>query len=160
MNKEKLDIYCYNSPVGGIIIKADGVFLKELNFAQSDPDFANGKVNNEIILSLINQLDEYFCRQRKYFRVSLDFRRLSPFQRLVLKALSQIPYGTTRSYKEVAVSIGKPQSFRPVGAACGRNPYPLIIPCHRVISSQGDIGGFSADIKIKEKLLQIEGWKG
>ena len=80
------------------------------------------------------------------------------FQIKVWEEIKKIPKGKTRSYQEIAVSIGKPNSARAVANACGKNPYPITIPCHRVIKSNGNLGGFSASggIKLKEKLLKFE----
>ena len=80
------------------------------------------------------------------------------FQRTVWKEISKIPFGETRTYKDIAIAIGKPNSSRAVANACGKNPYPVIIPCHRVIRSDGKLGGYSGvgGIKRKQKLLDIE----
>lgn len=80
------------------------------------------------------------------------------FQRTVWKEISKIPFGETRTYKDLAIAIGKPNSLRAVANACGKNPYPVIIPCHRVIRSDGKLGGYSGvgGIKRKQKLLDIE----
>ncbi|MCZ0942750.1 MAG: methylated-DNA--[protein]-cysteine S-methyltransferase, partial [Gammaproteobacteria bacterium] len=78
------------------------------------------------------------------------------FQRKVLEALQAIPYGETRSYKEVAAAIGKPRAVRAVGAANGRNPIPIIIPCHRVIGSDGSLTGFGGGLEVKRALLALE----
>ena len=82
----------------------------------------------------------------------------SHFQKLVWKEIEKIPYGKTKSYKDIAIRIGNPKSFRAVANACGKNPLPIIRPCHRVICSNGEIGGYSANggVKIKKALLKIE----
>lgn len=82
----------------------------------------------------------------------------SHFQKLVWKEIEKIPYGKTKSYKDIAIEIGNPKSFRAVANACGKNPLPIIRPCHRVICSNGEIGGYSANggVKIKKALLKIE----
>mgnify|MGYP005750327657 CR=1 FL=1 len=83
------------------------------------------------------------------------------FQRTVWKEISKIPYGETRTYKDLAIAIGKPNSSRAVANACGKNPYPVIIPCHRVIRSDGKLGGYSGvgGIKKKKELLKLENVK-
>ena len=83
------------------------------------------------------------------------------FQRTVWKEISKIPYGETRTYKDLAIAIGKPNSSRAVANACGKNPYPVIIPCHRVIRSDGKLGGYSGvgGVKKKKELLKIENVK-
>jgi O-6-methylguanine DNA methyltransferase len=82
----------------------------------------------------------------------------SHFQKLVWKEIEKIPYGKTKSYKDIAIQIGNPKSFRAVANACGKNPLPIIRPCHRVICSNGEIGGYSANggTKLKKALLKIE----
>lgn len=87
----------------------------------------------------------------------LDLSSLTPFQRKVLGAVKTIPYGETRSYKWVAERIGKPQAARAIGQALNKNPYPIIIPCHRVICSDGKLGGYSKGIQKKRSLLKKEG---
>ena len=83
------------------------------------------------------------------------------FQRTVWKEISKIPFGETRTYKDLAVAIGKPNSSRAVANACGKNPYPVIIPCHRVIKSDGKLGGYSGagGVKKKKELLKLENVK-
>lgn len=85
----------------------------------------------------------------------LDISDLSLFTQLVLCEIAMIPFGETRSYQEVAKAIGNPKAVRAVGSACGRNPFPLLVPCHRVVGSSG-IGGFSLDLRIKKMLLAFE----
>ena len=84
----------------------------------------------------------------------------SNFEKLVFEEIDKIPYGKTKSYKEIAEAIGKPKSFRAVANACGKNPIPIIRPCHRVICSDGSIGGYSASggTKLKSTLLKIESY--
>lgn len=86
----------------------------------------------------------------------LDLDQLSPFQKVVLAHLSSIPFGEVASYKEVAQQVGNEKAARAVGSACGRNPFPLLIPCHRVIAGDGSPGGFSLDFRIKLDLLAFE----
>ena len=85
-------------------------------------------------------------------------RKSSHFQKLVWKEIEKIPYGKTKSYKDIAIEIGNPKSSRAVANACGKNPLPIIRPCHRVICSNGEIGGYSANggVKLKNALLKIE----
>ena len=87
-------------------------------------------------------------------------RIYSNFEKLVFEEIDKIPYGKTKSYKEIAKAIGKPKSFRAVANACGKNPIPIIRPCHRVICSDGSIGGYSASggIRLKSTLLKIESY--
>lgn len=101
------------------------------------------------------QLSEYFAGKRKAFEIPLDIKG-TPFQLAVWKALSGIPYGETRSYKEISESIGRVKAYRAVGMACNRNPVAIIVPCHRVIGADGNMTGFASGMGIKEKLLKLE----
>jgi methylated-DNA-[protein]-cysteine S-methyltransferase len=87
----------------------------------------------------------------------VDLSSGTAFQRKVWRALTKIPYGQTRSYAWVARAIGAPKALRAVGTACGANPVPLIIPCHRVIASDGSLGGFGGGLRLKRRLLRLEG---
>jgi len=103
----------------------------------------------------VHELQEYFqgiCRQ---FTVPLDLRG-TPFQLSVWAALSEIPYGQTRTYAQIAQRIGKPRAVRAVGAANGCNPVAIVVPCHRVIGKDGSLVGYSGGLDIKEDLLQLE----
>ncbi|MEG1547965.1 MAG: methylated-DNA--[protein]-cysteine S-methyltransferase [Clostridia bacterium] len=101
------------------------------------------------------QLDEYFCGMRKCFELPLQPCGTA-FQMSVWEALCKIRYGDVASYKQIAESIGNPCAARAVGAANGKNPIPIIIPCHRIISADGSLGGFSGGLDIKRYLLELE----
>jgi O-6-methylguanine DNA methyltransferase len=105
---------------------------------------------------LIRHLKRYFQGDAEEFPVERDLVGITPFQRKVLKALQEIPYGDVRSYQWIARRIDQPRAVRAVGGACGANPLPLLIPCHRVISKDGSLGGFQSGREIKERLLQLE----
>jgi methylated-DNA-[protein]-cysteine S-methyltransferase len=103
------------------------------------------------------QLEEYFAGKRRDFDVPLDLSRATVFDRRVLAAMAAIPYGETRSYGELARTIGSPGASRAVGHACGRNPVPLLLPCHRVVRSDGSLAGFGAGgVGVKAALLALE----
>jgi O-6-methylguanine DNA methyltransferase len=104
---------------------------------------------------ILNQLKKYLKGELQHFDCKLDFRG-TPFQKKVWSALAKIPYGRTRSYGDIARAIGHPKAFRAVGNANGRNSIPLIVPCHRVIESNGGLGGFGHGIKVKKQLLDFE----
>ncbi|MBJ8419431.1 methylated-DNA--[protein]-cysteine S-methyltransferase [Acinetobacter courvalinii] len=101
------------------------------------------------------QLQEYFAGQRQQFDLPLDFQGTA-FQQLVWQALLSIPYGETRSYKEIAVQLGNEKAVRAVGAANGKNPISIIAPCHRVIGSSGALVGFAGGLDKKQILLSLE----
>ena len=106
------------------------------------------------------ELAEYFDGARTSFSCPTSFTEGTDFEKEVWTALARIPYGETRTYKWLAAEIGHPQSFRAVGNALGKNPLPIIFPCHRVIESDGTIGGYSSGIGIKRRLLEIEYYSG
>jgi len=101
------------------------------------------------------ELVEYCAGSRREFTVPLDLR-VTPFYRLVLEEVARIPYGETRTYAEIAAAVGKPTSVRAVGGANARNPLPLVIPCHRVVASNG-LGGYGGGLDMKRRLLTMEG---
>jgi methylated-DNA-[protein]-cysteine S-methyltransferase len=104
----------------------------------------------------VRELEEYFAGQRRTFSFSLDLRG-TDFQRACWQALLQIPYGETRSYADIARAVGRPQGFRAVGMANNRNPVAIVVPCHRVIASDGTLCGYGGGLDIKRKLLELEG---
>lgn len=106
--------------------------------------------------SLIEDLTRYFHGEAVAFHYPLDLRGATPFQRKVWKILLTIPRGKTRSYQEVAISIGMPLAARAVGQAVGANPLAIIIPCHRVIASNGSLGGYAGGLPWKRRLLTLE----
>ena len=146
------------SPIGPLLLAGRDGQLELLAFP------ANGKaqtpesgwvLDNAPFAAAARQLDEYFQGRRHRFDLPLA-PRCTPFQREVLNALQAIPYGQTRSYKEVAAAIGRPKAVRAVGAANARNPIPIIIPCHRVIGSDGSLTGFGGGLGAKRRLLRLE----
>jgi len=104
---------------------------------------------------LAEQLREYFHGQRKEFALPLDLRG-QPFQLRAWRALTRIPYGQTRTYKQVAAAAGSPGAYRAAGTACGSNRVAIVIPCHRVVGSDGSLTGFGGGLALKEKLLALE----
>jgi len=109
----------------------------------------------KILIKIQKQFEEYFSGKRRKFTLPLDLQGTA-FDQKVWKATQKIPYGQVRTYKEIAKMIGKPNASRAVGNALGRNPIPIIIPCHRVIASDGTLGGYSSGLKIKKILLRLE----
>jgi len=102
------------------------------------------------------ELEEYFAGNRRKFSFPLDLRG-TPFQLLCWQALLAIPYGETRTYADIARAVGRPQGFRAVGMANNRNPIAIVVPCHRVIASNGTLCGYGGGLDVKRKLLQLEG---
>ena len=102
------------------------------------------------------QLEEYFAGKRRAFTFALDLRG-TEFQRACWQALLAIPYGETRSYADIARAVGRPQGFRAVGMANHRNPVAIVVPCHRVIASNGTLCGYGGGLDVKRQLLELEG---
>lgn len=113
---------------------------------------------NELFNIFKDQLLEYFEEKRKTFdKLDLLDPKGTAFQKTVWRSLLKIPYGETSSYKEIAKTIGNPRATQAVGTAIGKNPFLIIIPCHRVIKADGSLGGFAYGREIKRRLLEIEG---
>ncbi len=142
-----------NSPLGWLKLVASREALLEISFVDKPGEDLSP---NRITTKARNQLEEYFSAERKTFDLPLDPQG-TEFQRQVWQALQKIPFGTTLSYKQIAEMINNPRAVRAVGLANGRNPIPIIIPCHRVIAADGQLGGYSAGLWRKEWLLKHEG---
>ena len=111
---------------------------------------------NPALRRAASQLGQFLAGERRDFDLALDLRG-TPFQVGVWTQLRSIPFGETRSYGEVAIGIGRPGSFRAVGTATGRNPIPVVVPCHRVIGSNGRLVGYAGGLGLKRRLLELEG---
>lgn len=103
------------------------------------------------------QLTEYFAGARREFTVPLDLHGVTAFRARVLRELARVPYGETTTYAELARAVGNPKAVRAVGSACATNPLPLFIPCHRVLRSDGALGGYRGGVEAKRYLLNMEG---
>ncbi len=125
--------------------------------ARLQRDFPGGVVSTDAPRAMARELEEYAEGKRRAFDLALNWSRIKPFQRAVLTAIQKIPFGETRSYGWVAREIGKPRASRAVGAALGANPIPIILPCHRVIGSDGGLHGYGGGLPLKRKLLELEG---
>jgi O-6-methylguanine DNA methyltransferase len=108
------------------------------------------------MLAYVNELKEYFASKRREFTFPLDLRG-TDFQLACWRALLAIPYGETRSYADIAGAVGKPHAFRAVGMANNRNPIAIVVPCHRVIASDGTLCGYGGGLDVKRRLLELEG---
>ena len=150
--------YCYWDLVASpfrsltVAVDADGR-LVEIRFDRRRPE---GRRDAKRCADAAAQLGEYFAGQRREFDLELAPYG-TDFQLRVWRALRKIPYGAVRNYGDVARSIGRPGAARAVGQAVGGNPLPIVIPCHRVIASDGSIGGYSGGLAIKHRLLGLEG---
>lgn len=151
--------YCYlDTPIGELLLAGEDGALAMIGFPKGsmrrDPE-AEWIYNEKPLANARQQLEEYFAGDRKDFDLPLKIEG-TEFQVSVLKALQEIPYGQTVSYGEIARRIGRPKAVRAVGAANGRNPIPIVVPCHRVIGSSGDLTGFGGGLDTKEALLRLE----
>ncbi len=151
--------YCYmNSPIGELLLAGDADALTMIGFPKGsmrrdpEPDWI---FNEKPFAEAMRQLEEYFDGERRDFDLPLRLDG-TEFQMLVLDELQKIPYGETTSYGDIAKRIGRPKASRAVGAANGRNPIPIVVPCHRVIGSHGELTGFGGGIDTKEALLRLE----
>lgn len=148
-----------SSPYGDILLTATNKGLSALSFVESTAkpiDISNMKNDNAPFIDVKEQLNGYFSGQRQTFDLSFDLQG-TPFQQLVWQRLLSIKFGTTQSYGWLAEKIDKPKAVRAVGGANGKNPVALIIPCHRVIGSNGTLTGYAGGLTLKEKLLRFEG---
>ena len=147
------------SPVGRLLLAGRQAlsliaFSRGANGNSPQPDWQPSDA--PFLREAATQLNEYFAGARRKF--DLDLKPTgTPFQLEVLDALATIPYGETRSYGEIATQIGRPKAVRAVGAANGRNPLPIVLPCHRVIGTDGNLTGYGGGLEIKRYLLDLEG---
>jgi methylated-DNA-[protein]-cysteine S-methyltransferase len=148
------------TPVGSLVLAGTRDALVRIVFANEAatlrPEELGWREDRTPFREAIRQLRAYFARELRAFDLPLDPRG-TMFQCAVWEALRDIPYGATASYVEIARRIGRPAASRAVGAANGRNPLPVVIPCHRVIGASGDLTGYGGGLAIKRALLALEG---
>jgi methylated-DNA-[protein]-cysteine S-methyltransferase len=140
------------SPIGTLYLLFAGETLQGLSFKKPGEVLRKGKAP----LLIKNELKEYFENGIEEFTQKIKFTKGTEFEKKVWFALKEIPYGETRTYKWLAEKVGKPNASRAIGQALSRNPIPIILPCHRIIESDGSIGGYSSGVDIKRRLLDIE----
>ncbi|SRR5579864_121339 len=174
---ETLQSALYVSPVGPLFLAASERGLVALEFdarlpgqqtirpnprdlrSESGRAAKNGfwfEPSADALRGYVRELEEYFAGQRREFYFALDLRG-TDFQLACWRALLAIPYGETRTYADIARAVGRPQGFRAVGMANNRNPVAIVVPCHRVIASDGTLCGYGGGLEIKRKLLALEG---
>jgi methylated-DNA-[protein]-cysteine S-methyltransferase len=148
----------HDSPVGRLTLVSDGAHLVVCAFDGSTPPREVNEAvpqDDAVLREAMRQLDDYFADARRAFDLPLAARGTA-FQRRVWQELGRIPFGETRSYGEVAERLGNPKAMRAVGAANGRNPIAIIVPCHRVIGASGALTGFGGGLARKAYLLELE----
>jgi methylated-DNA-[protein]-cysteine S-methyltransferase len=146
----------HDSPIGPLTLISDGAALLRLDFGRTQPRAsAAARRGDAVLVAARRQLDAYFKGKLHTFDLPLSAAG-TPFQQRVWAALSRIPYGETRSYRDIAESIGAPNAYRAVGLANGRNPIAIVVPCHRVIGADGTLTGFGGGLERKRQLLDLE----
>ncbi|MGB1141069.1 MAG: methylated-DNA--[protein]-cysteine S-methyltransferase [Halioglobus sp.] len=151
MNYQLLD-----TPIGTLRLVCDDGRLVAIEFEGQYALDARPDDTDAVLTETARQLREYFNGKRQHFDLPLAPGG-TDFQRTVWRALRDIPYGEVRSYRDIALAIGRASAVRAVGAANGRNPVPIVVPCHRVIGSDGSLTGFAGGLDAKKRLLQCEG---
>lgn len=147
--------YTYETAIGELTVMCDEEEVTEIHFGRRLYPNAQ-ELKTAMIEKTATQIAEYLQGKRKNFSLPLHPKG-TEFQRLVWGALCTIPYGEVRSYKDIAVQIGKPKACRAVGMANNRNPISIVIPCHRVIGADGSLTGYGGGLDLKQKLLSLEG---
>ncbi|WP_238005603.1 methylated-DNA--[protein]-cysteine S-methyltransferase [Dactylosporangium sp. AC04546] len=155
-----------DSPVGKLLLAATTKGLIRVAYASEDHDRVLENLAEKVSLRILRapkrlddaarELDEYFERRRKVFDLALDLSLSRGFRLLVQRHLPEIGYGRTRSYREVAELVGNPKAVRAVGTACATNPLPVVVPCHRVLRTDGTLGGYVGGLNAKTALLELE----
>lgn len=155
-----------DTPIGTLLLAATDQGLVRVAFDRENHDTVLEQLADKIsprilhsparLEAAVRQLDEYFAGHRRGFELPLDWRLAKGFRREVLAHLPQIAYGQTESYAQVAAAAGNPKAVRAVGTACGTNPLPVVVPCHRVVRSDGSFGGYLGGTEAKQILLTLE----
>lgn len=169
---EELHSTVFKSPIGALFLAASDKGLVALEFDARHPGQQTIRPNprdlraesrsvrfedsDYTMSAYVRELEEYFAASRREFSFPLDLRG-TEFQLACWNALLAIPYGETRSYGDIARAVGRPQGFRAVGMANNRNPVAIVVPCHRVIASDGTLCGYGGGLDVKRKLLELEG---
>lgn len=156
----------FESPIGPLTLIATAVGVCGLEFGAASASDGQTSIESSALdkkipahahlFTAIKQLEEYFAGKRKAFDVPLAYPYGTPFQQATWDALRTIPYGSTWSYKGLATAVGNPKAARAVGSANNRNPIAIIVPCHRVIASDGSLAGFAGELWRKSALLDLE----
>lgn len=157
------------SPVGPLLVAGDGRRLRALKLVRDETrvpaaiDALHRELKDDRLVAgehrlrpVVRQLREYFAGRRQRFDCELDLAALSAFRREVLLETARVPHGAVASYREIAARTGRPGAYRATGNALGGNPIAIVIPCHRVIASDGGIGGYGGGLAIKQQLLGLE----
>jgi methylated-DNA-[protein]-cysteine S-methyltransferase len=147
-----------DTPIGTLVVESDGEAITRIELPDGKAKYIGARSGDvpDVVKEAAIQLDEYFAGNRTEFDLPLRLEG-TDFQRDVWVALGEIPYGKTISYAELASMVRRPTAFRAVGQANGKNPIPIVLPCHRVIATGGGIGGYGGGLDMKRRLLALEG---
>lgn len=155
-----------DTPVGTLLLAATKKGLVRVAYAREDHDLVLDQLASSVsprvlraparLEEAVRELEQYFAGRRSLFDLPLDFQLSHGFRRTVLTHLTRIAYGRTASYAEVAVAAGNPKAVRAAASACATNPLPVVVPCHRVVRSDGTIGGYVGGAETKRALLALE----
>ncbi len=158
------------SPIGTLFVVCTYKGVARIDFGDGREEQILDRISNELSPRLMRvpartdqarrELDEYFSGSRHRFDVAVDLSTVKGFRRKVLAAAKRIPYGRTASYTQMATAAGNPRAVRAAGTALGHNPVPIIVPCHRVLRSDGTLGGYGGGLPKKELLLELEAGGG
>jgi methylated-DNA-[protein]-cysteine S-methyltransferase len=148
-----MDYTRIETPIANLLVARNERGITSISFRGTEED--DWIRNDDAFDDIREQLNAYFAKELRIFKLPLAPRG-TPFQLDVWRALRDIPYGETRSYAQIARVIGKPEAIRAVGAANGANPLPIVVPCHRVIGSNGSLTGFGGGLEAKRFLLDLE----
>lgn len=146
-------VFFYDTPIGKLCIGEEDDSITRVTWSKVPQEYIQEET--ELILSCKIQLEEYFAGNRKQFDLPLAPKG-TDFQKRVWKALTDIPYGETRTYGEIAAAVGSPKAARAVGMANNKNPIGIIVPCHRVVGADGKLVGYAGGMEKKEWLLELE----
>lgn len=158
MRGKMVNSYVFKSPIGLLKICEEHGRLTNLYLQKETSgteQLRNHELHSDLLYEAYKQINEYFMGKRMDFDLPLSYTG-TEFQQRIWKELQTIPYGETRSYEDIAVNIGNKKAVRAVGQANNRNPIIIIVPCHRVIHKNGNIGGFGCGIEVKKYLLNLE----
>ncbi len=154
------------TPVGRVFVGVSDRGVCDVTFDESSEDAYRRRLatrapevwrDRAAVETALAELDAYFSGHRQRFSLQIDLRGVTAFTERVLRATRRIPFGSRLSYGDVAKRIGSPGASRAVGGALGRNPVPIIVPCHRVVAHGGKLGGFTGGVEVKQALLELEG---
>ncbi len=153
MNKASEFYDIFDSPVGSLYLIFSRKLLTAVSFKKPiQTAFKKGSASR----SFIKELEEYFSGEDKGFSQKIELLKGTDFEKKIWSSLKDIPFGETRTYKWIAEKVGNPSATRAVGRALSKNPFPIVLPCHRIIESDGSIGGYSPGVNIKRRLLDME----